>query len=347
MSDLNSLGKKLSFLSSENSFENPFDNDIAPEEIKPISFKHEKSKEEKVSSKKKKKDKFSKIMQDSDEFLNKYASNLIDDFDSYMENSFADDEDINLKNSLIGLGRKYARDTSVTAETSEITKAFSGNEKLLSTLLDEIDNDKARLQKDIDSLRMMRTKNFKVLSEMVDTKSQYQNTALSVIKELNNMKKSQFDLQLKMNKKKDDEEGDGSLGTSKAIQQLFGIGRNNIMSSIGGYEAVSGAILDDDSTGVSSRVYDDIDDELIQKKYFNSDSETDGDKFLKYEDLDVEYVLLIDDDNNKTVIAEDRDGNIIHDYPMPSNVDELNFEINETLGIASDELHRKYKVRRI
>lgn len=55
MSDLNSLGKKLSFLSSKNSFENPFDNDIAPEEIKPISFKHEKSKEEKVSSKKKRK----------------------------------------------------------------------------------------------------------------------------------------------------------------------------------------------------------------------------------------------------------------------------------------------------
>lgn len=348
MSDLSALGKKLSFLSSNDPFSNPFD-DEPTSVIQPITTKSsKKDNENKEKPKKKKKDKFARLMSESNSFLDQYSSDLIDEFDEYIETGFLEDEDVTLRNSLVGMGRKYARDTKSTAETSELTKAFSANEKILSQLLDEIKDDKSRIQKDIDSMRVMRTKNYKTLAELVETKSTYQNTALSIVKELNNIKKTQFDLQLKMKKNKEDE-GDGLGSTNKAIQQLFSIGRGNIMSSLGGYEGVSGAndySIDGDTEYVSS-ISSGYDDDLIQKKYFNDDSESEGDKFLKYEGMGVEYILLIDEDDNKQIIAEDRDGNIIPDYPTPKNIDELTFDINESIGTATDNLYRNYKLRRI
>ena len=91
-------------------------------------------------------------------------------------------------------------------------------------------------------------------------------------------------------------------------------------------------------------------DDEIEQTYFSDEPEetTDGDKFLEYEGKGVEYTLLVDDDNSPIeVVAKDRDGNIVPDYPMPTNVDQLQFNINMTTQSAEDELHRKYKVERI
>ena len=55
-----------------------------------------------------------------------------------------------------------------------------------------------------------------------------------------------------------------------------------------------------------------------------------------------------DDDNSPIeVVAKDRDGNVIPDYPMPTNVDQLQFSVNMTTQSAEDELHRKYHVERV
>ncbi len=92
-----------------------------------------------------------------------------------------------------------------------------------------------------------------------------------------------------------------------------------------------------------------IDDEIEEKYFANEPDEvTDGDKFLEYEGLGVEYTLLVDDDNSPIeVVAKDRDGNVIPDYPMPSNVEQLQFNINMTTQSAEDELHRKYRVEKV
>lgn len=339
MEENNSLSKKLSFLSSGSFDNNPFDDDTPSPGLE-LESSQKKSKETDEIPQRKK-DKFKKLMEESGEFLDKYADDIIYEFDNYIEKSFVEDEDVNLRNSLIGLGRKYARTTQTDAETSEVTKAFSANEKALSDLYDDIQKDKVSLQKDIDAMRVMRTKNFKTLSDLVTAKSTYHNTALSVIKELNSIKKAQFDIQFKTKKKDDDDTGGSEYAANKAIQNLFGIGRDNILGSVGGYEGASGA---GDESSVST-----YDDEFIQSKYFNKDdmSESDGDKFLKYEDMGVEYVLLIDDNNHKEVIAEDAEGNIVPDYPMPTNLDELNFDLSGNSGFATDDLHRKYKVRHV
>ena len=91
-------------------------------------------------------------------------------------------------------------------------------------------------------------------------------------------------------------------------------------------------------------------DEEIEEKYFSDEPEeySDGDKFLEYEGKGVEYTLLVDDDNSPIeVVAKDRDGNVIPDYPMPTNVDQLQFSVNMTTQSAEDELHRKYHVERV
>lgn len=350
----NSLSKSLSqFMTSMDDssvFDNPFvDND---EDISSLSKTMNASKKQKnedeFKPKKSKPDKFEKIMSRGNEMIDRFMDDdVIDDFDGFVGHFMLDDEDDELRRNLLRYGRKYARETKVSGETSEINKAYSESEKLLNDLLDEINEDKKLVQSDITNMRMMRTRNYKALSDLIESKAQFHNTALSAIKEMNNMKKAQFELQMKVDKTKK-EEAEDSSSSNRAIQQLFGIGRDNIMGSLGGYEGVSGAA----EAGMDTEEYSSIDeDEMIQSKYFSDESddyaESDGDKFLKYEGRGVHYILLYDDDGNKEVIAEDKEGNIIPDYPLPSNPNELDFNISEATGTATDNLANQYELRRM
>ena len=279
------------------------------------------------------------------------TTDMIDDFESFLddESNFSDEDSDELRNGLISMGRKYARDTGVSAEQSEITKTFSSSEKRLKDLYDEIARDKVNIQKDIDQLRgMTRGKNYKALSDLNSSKTSYHSTQLQAIKEMNSIKKTEFEMRMKERAAKlANSTGGGDDISTNTIRSLFGAGRNDIINAAGGYSKVSGAT----GTSISqSFVSDDMTDDEIEQTYFSDEPEetTDGDKFLEYEGKGVEYTLLVDDDNSPIeVVAKDRDGNIVPDYPMPTNVDQLQFNINMTTQSAEDELHRKYKVERI
>jgi hypothetical protein len=328
MKDLNGALSYFASQSGNGSFDNPFDSSPAEKDtssIKIKSFIEDVDERRQEKKQKQKKDKFSRVIEQGNSIIDKFADEtIVDDFDEFITSYIYEDEDVSLRNSLVSLGRKYARDTRISGESSEIAKAYSGNEKILTDALKEIEKDSADIQKDIVSMRTMRTRNYKVLSELIDTKAQFHNTKLSFVKELNSIIKTKLELQMKDKARQD---GDSEANSNRSIQTLFGLGRNNILSSVGGYSGVSGAISDD----VSASMDDDYginDDDLIQKKYFSSvDNETDGDKFLRYENRGVKYVLLVDENNQYNVIAEDMDGEIIYDYPMPTNVDSLSFDI--------------------
>lgn len=355
------MGKTLSdslskFISSEQMVVPTDEENTSEDRIQSFEEFMDRDKEnrEKRKSDKKKKSKknesFDEMINHGNELIDSIMDDdLVDDFDSYLDGYMLDDEDTELRQNLLRYGRKYTRDTKTTAENSEISKAYSETEKLLSDLLKEIETDKELVQKDITNMRMMRTRNYKTLADLIESKSQFHNTALSVIKEMNSMKKSQFELQMKVDKSKKEDESDDSTA-NRAIQQLFGVGRGNLLGSgdsDSGYASISGSeeagtYSDDNSYG-----YDE--DEMIQKKYFSNDdyTESDGDKFLKYEGMGVHYILLYDDDGHKEIIAEDRDGNIIPDYPLPSNPDNLDFEISESTGTATDNLSNQYELRKM
>lgn len=380
------LSKKLSFLvSSDSSFENPFDDNNPIEDEIPEVHQKEEDEEEitleslsidyylnKSKEKKSKKKNYKKefLMEDLDEIdppeikrrKSSYETSMdasierltaasqrlsetsimdiADDFDTFLnDDELESDNNLELQGSLISLGRKYARETAVSAETSEIMKTFAGSEKNLKTLYDEISKDKQQVQSDIDQMRLARSRNFKSLSDLISAKNQYHATQLSIIKEINNIHKTQFDLKYKDQKNKV-EEADSTV-SNNTIRSLFSLGKGDLIGSIGGYEEISGARDDESYYG------DEISDEEIQRKYFSDDEyNTDGDNYLKYEGVALDYILLLDSDNQmQDIIVEDIDGNLIPDYPMPSNKEELTFTIDAKTMTAEDGLHRKYKIR--
>lgn len=290
--------------------------------------------------------------------LNENAKKLIDssklleadEFDAFLDDDsiFSAEENIEMRNNLVSMGRKYARESAETKENSEINKTFADSDKRLKALFDEVSRDKESLQKDIDRLRVP-GRGGKNLSDMISAKNNMHTTQLQIIKEINQMKKSMYDLKAKEAAKKEAENAMGNDINSNTLQSIFSSAKTNLINNVGGYSSVSGSSDDDDDDHYTYDVAsDEMDDEEIQKRYFNNkDLSSDGDKFLEYEDRGVEYVLVVDDDDKmQRIFAEDRDGNIIPDYPLPNNVESLSFEIDPIAKTAVDSLHRTYKLRR-
>lgn len=86
---------------------------------------------------------------------------------------------------------------------------------------------------------------------------------------------------------------------------------------------------------------------MEQKYPCDGKDKTDGDKFLKYEGIGAHYILLLDDNGHKEIITEDSDGNLLPDYPIPSNIDELDFVISESTGTATDNMANNYELRHV
>lgn len=283
---------------------------------------------------------------DADELRSFVNQSYDPEFDDLIENLFEEDEDTALKNNLVSLGRKYARMVGTDAETSEISKAFSKREKALDDFIEELDRDSAGVQRDIEIMRGLRSRNYKALSDLISARSSMYNVKLSAIKQLTDITKSKFDLSMKM-KKSEGDMGDSSNIASQAVQKLLGAGHKSLIDSVGGRAAISGAIKTEYPDGSSSIEYDISDPDPDELHDMNDEyNDSDGDKFIKYENEDVEYVVDFDTDNDsKTIYAINKDGDLVEDYPMPSNIDDLAFNINELSGYATDQLHRSYKVR--
>lgn len=322
----NSVLDNLKYLASQNDFGNPYDDEVKP------------SKADFSKVKKRKKNNLDTFIADTQEYFQRAAER--GDFDAVIDFIDDEDDDIELRDSLINMGRKYARDYSSTSNENEITKAFAPQEAKLKDLYAMISKETAKLEEDINEMRSTRlSRNFGKISDMVEVKSTLLNTQLSVVKEMNAMKKAQFDIRNKM-KENTNANGD-SYAAESVIQKLFGLGHSAMLSTVGGREGSSGAVYSgssDDDSFEDSEAYE----ELINA---HSEEETDGDKFLKYEDTAVDYILTEYEDGRRVITAEDKDGNEIPDYPIPKDVDELVFEINQKTNVATDQLQRKYIYR--
>ena len=338
--DIKSSLSQFANSSDENDFSSPFDDgDNVSVAIEASYAENDNEEHQEPRKKKKKKSKFERVMEKGNQLVDEYISeDSIKDFDDYLEGYIEDDDDAIIRDNLISLGRKYSRDTKTSSSESGIGKEFLANEKALERLLEDISKDKAQIQKDLDNLRMVRGRNYKTLSEMSDTKNQTHNLELAVLKELDSIKKIKIELQMKMDAKTQGM-SDSDNAANLAIQKVFGSGRNSIMSSIGGYGEVSGATYDDN--------YEDNEEDIIESESVNYDDYNDGNVFLKYENAGVHYILLWDKGtDSKEIIAEDKDGNIVSDYPIPDTTD-LEFDISESTLTATDSFHRNYEVRLI
>lgn len=269
-------------------------------------------------------------------------------FDAYFDEYADSDEDTELKNSLISQGRKYARDTKSTTQSSEVAKVFSGNDKDLNKMLSDIDADLIAIQRDIDNLRSMRTgRNNKALTDFQMNKKELFNTKLSIIKAQAGLHKDMFDIQTKINREKQSsggDNGDPDMLINRAIGNMFGSGRSAALGTVGGYSGVSGAIGADKSAEYENE-YDD--EETVDDTTCNIEEPPGGERaYLKYENAGAHLIVTEHEDHSYSVHAEDRDGNVLSDYPLPPNADHLSFEVNERFGTARDDYHRKYTYRK-
>ncbi len=291
-----------------------------------------------------------KVMETTKKLVESSRLASADEFDDFLDDEeiFSAEENSEMRNNLISLGRKYARDSASSKESSEISKTFADSEKRLKALYEELDRDKTSLQKDIERMRVP-GRGGKSLADMISVKNSMQTTQLSIVKEINSLRKNIYDLRQKEAARKDAQDAANTDINSNMLQSIFSSSRNGLINSIGGYSEVSGSDSDDNNS-YSTMVSDEMDDEEIQRRYFSNASneadDNDGSKFLEYEDRGVEYVLLVDsDDSVQGIIAEDKDGILIPDYPLPNNIDGLSFDIDHVSNLATDNLHRTYHVR--
>ena len=315
----------LKFLADEDNFGNPFKSKVEPKRpMKEIEFK-----------KTHKKKKLNEFIEETKDAL--YDEDDYDVFDDVINDIDEFDEDNDLRNSLLSMGRKYARDYSASGESNEVTKAFAPQEAHLTDLLAAVSRETARLEDDINEMRKMRSRNYGKISELVEVKGSLYNNQLQILKELNSVKKTQFDIK---NKIKETTSSDDGYAAQSVVQSIFGLGHDTLLAGVGGRDGSSGAYDD---------VVDDSSEDQIYEEVMSSseDDDSDGAKFLKYEGLGAHYVLEETEDGTRRVYAEDKDGNVIEDYPVPKDVDELRFEINQKNNTAIDQLQRKYEYRYI
>lgn len=263
-------------------------------------------------------------------------------FDELIEDAFYDDEDAALRNSLIAMGRKYAiKGMEEASESSEVNRAFVKQEQYIEMAIEELNRDAAAIQRDLEMLRMSRTRSYKALSDLASAKTSNISAKLSAVKQLTDIQKTKYEIELKLKREKNEGATENGYAATQAVQKLLGIGRANLLGA-DEYELTTSNIEDPGNAD-----YDDGRPEsAIQRVLDIPEAVTDGDKFIQYENDGVEYVLDVDrETEHKQIYAITKNGDVIPDYPMPSNPEQLQFSINEVIGEATDQLQRRYRLR--
>lgn len=263
-------------------------------------------------------------------------------FDDLIEDAFRDDEDVQFRNSLISMGRKYAiKGMEEETESSEVNRSFVKQEQYIEMVIEELNRDAAAIQRDLEMLRMSRTRSYKALSDLASAKTSNITAKLGAIKQLTDIQKAKYDISMKLKRERDGNGGnDSGYAATQAVQKLLGIGRANLLGA-DEYEL---------TTSIEEPGNADYDDgrpeSAIQRTLDIPEAVTDGDKFIQYENDGVEYVLDVDrDTEHKQIYAINKNGDVVPDYPMPSNPDQLQFSVNEVIGEATDQLQRRYRLR--
>lgn len=263
------------------------------------------------------------------------------DFDALLDTISDEDDDIELRGALVGMGRKYARSNAASEGESEIDKAFAPYEQEIKQVLVEMRKDAANIAEDLDMLRGNKYgQNPIKTAELQENRTALHDGRLRAIKQLSDITKTKFELKTKLTK---DNSGDSSVVTSNIMQSIFGMGHNTIVGDVGGREEFSGGYVEDEDSNENGIA---IEETLIDEFESDDDEMSDGDLYLKYEGKKIDLVLEVDTETGeRRVWAEDEEHNVIPDYPLPDDIDTLELEINERAGTAVDNLQNNYIYR--
>lgn len=177
----------------------------------------------------------------------------------------------------------------------------------------------------------------KFTTDLISTLNTSRSLCKDIVKELANIKKTTAELNMKEKEKfgKNAAGEDGDMGqfASSYLKRIMGQNADGLMGS-------NDFGIDDINDG--DEMFGDILSNMLASDDYESRS-SDAEKYIKYENQKVTVKVIVDDDNDtKVFIAENEDGEILDDYPLPSTADTLS--INRSTMIATDKFGQKFPV---
>ena len=233
-------------------------------------------------------------------------------------------------------------------------KEFAEELTMLYDLLDEVNKFSKKLNKKYDSIDGSKAKGTsKYLNDLIESVISSNSSRLQIIKEITTLKKTIQELQLKAEGKRGANALEGSLEdqTNSFFMDIMSVGRNNFISAMNG---------DPDNTFSNPEYSNDTDieyvnslpdaqdvlHERISERLMNENTgrSSDSNKYIMYENLKPELVVLYNVmDNSWEMVAIDKDGQRIVDYPIPTRKELGKMKFSSDHRFATDAYGRSYK----
>ncbi len=181
----------------------------------------------------------------------------------------------------------------------------------------------------------------KYTTDLINTITSARATSLQIVDKIISTKKTIADLDFKERKEfgsnNNSEQTNLANYASTYLKQMMTVGRNNVVGEQSSYS------VDDVDSEDTDDLFSSIDESLG-----DTDRSDEVDKYLKYENDNIEVKVVwydgkSDDDIREKYdfIAEDPNGNIIDDYPLP---EKTKMSINRSTEMATDLYGNKYKL---
>ena len=238
-------------------------------------------------------------------------------------------------------------------DENEFKKEFAEELTMLYDLLDDANKFNKKLIKKYDSIDGSKAKGTsKYLNDLIASVLTSNTNKLQIIKEITNLKKTIQELKIKSDGKYA-KMGDDSLESqaNSFFSNIMSVGRNNFISALNGEETYFADTEYSSDTDIEyANTLPDVQNEIhdrISERLMNEDSlrSTEAEKYIIYENLQPEYKILRSAmDNTWEVIAVDKDGHRIHDYPVPNKKDLGRMKFSSDGNYATDAYGRSYKV---
>ena len=291
------------------------------------------------SSRKKKKRKKSKVFEEIDTFLD-------DGFNGDDDMAFITNLKLKKKDKVKADGDLFDTDDNGKKKFKNVESKFKPEIATLQRLLKDNEETTKAIRTVLEPLLTSKARgSSKLLADLLLALNSANNNRLAVVKEMNSVKKAIYDLKIKLERDTKDED----LGLpsdqfgSKMFDELFKMGRANVIAQANQHNADIGAFVNPDMpTAVDN--YDDFIDERLSTENNNYRS-AEGTKMIEYENLHPQICIRKSfSTGDLSVVAIDNTGVVIDDYPVPELESMGKITFNNESGTCSDSAGRIYKV---
>lgn len=235
-------------------------------------------------------------------------------------------------------GKKKKKKKKKGEDPVDYLKEFGPEIQLVQNLLREQTRFTDSLQKRYDILDSSKSTARgvgKFTTDLIAQVSQARTLSSKLVKDLVDVKKTAIDFNMKERK----ERGAMNNGDSENLSEFSA----NYLKKLIQEGRNSTDIYDGDGTPIDG-TSDDLLSGIKERLIGESDRTEETEKYLKYENDNIEIVAVINPKNEDDyyLVAEAEDGRIIDDYPLP---EVSSLKINHSANTATDEYYNVYNIR--